>query len=71
MNSIQNQFKRIEQLLQYRRRVLELLNQLARDKVIYEIQHGTNLLFYKAIVEEMRNIVAAYDAEFKSQTIND
>lgn len=64
MNDIPNHFKRVEQLLRYRREALAPFDSMARDTTTYDIQRGTNLLFYKAIVEEMRDIVAAHDAEF-------
>lgn len=63
-NDIPNHFKRVETLLERRRKVLACFNGCAGDELAYQLQGEANLLFYKAIVEEMRDIVAAHDAEF-------
>ena len=64
MNEIPNHFKRVEQLLRYRREALAPFDSMARDETTFALQCSTNLLFYKAIIEEMRKLVDAYDAEF-------
>ena len=62
---IPNHFERVENLLRDRRQVLASFDNGARSSITYHIQSQTNLLFYKAIVEEMRNIVESYDDAFK------
>ena len=67
MNDIPNHFQRAEQLLRYRREALKPFDSMARDETTFDLQRQTNLLFYKAIIEEMRKLVDAHDAEFKSE----
>lgn len=67
-NEIPNHFKRVEDLLRYRQRVLSSFNELPRGEVTSHICASTNVLFYKAIVKEMRSIVEAYDYEFGKTT---
>ncbi|MBR3050068.1 MAG: hypothetical protein IKG61_01280 [Selenomonadaceae bacterium] len=61
---IPNHFERVENLLRDRRQILASFDNGARSPITYHIQSQTNLLFYKAIVAEMRNIVESYDDAF-------
>ena len=64
--AVPNHFVRVENLLRYRRQVLASFDSLPRNEGnVYHILRNTNILFYKAIIEEMRKLVAIYDAEFK------
>lgn len=65
MNEIPNQFGHIEILLERRRKVLAGFDGCPRNELYGRLQGEANFIFYKAIVEEMRKFVAAYDREFK------
>ena len=60
MNEILNYFGEVEVLLERRREVLAGFDGCARNDAILA---ATNRLFRKAIVEEMRKHVDAYDRE--------
>ena len=60
MNEILNHFAAVEVLLRRRRKVLESFDGCGRtDAILAE----TNRLFHKAIIDEMRKHVDAYDRE--------
>ena len=67
MNDIPNHFGHIEVLLERRRKVLAGFENCAPNELYGRLQGEVNFVFYKAIIEEMRKLVAAYDAEFKSE----
>lgn len=60
MNEILNHFAAVELLLRRRRKVLENFDGCGlKDAILAE----TNRLFHKAIIDEMRKHVDAYDRE--------
>lgn len=64
IQKVPNHFKRVEALLSDRRSILSMFANVSDDEITYRIRDNANLLFYKAIVAEMRSIVEAYDYEF-------
>ena len=60
MNEILNHFGAVEVLLRRRRKVLESFDGCGRTDAIFV---ENNRLFNKAIIDEMRKLVEAYDRE--------
>lgn len=60
MNKILNHFGDVEMLLRRRRKVLEGFDGCGRTDAIFV---ESNRLFNKAIIDEMRKLVEAYDRE--------
>ena len=63
MNEILNYFGKVEVLLERRRKVLAGFDGCPKNELYGRLQGETNFVFYKAIIEEMRKLVAAYDRE--------
>ena len=71
-NEIPNHFKRVEDLLERRRKVLAGFDGCPQNEIYGRLQGEANFIFYKAIVAEMRSIVEAYDYEFnRTEADND